>query len=67
MTLSKLEAISQQTKKEGKMQEQIDTLQDTVKQMQGFIDDQNKLIQSLMTKLVIASTSLNVTLITYES
>ena len=67
VTLSKLEAISQQTKKEGKMQEQIDTLQDTVKQMQGFIDDQNKLIQSLMTKLVIASTSLNVTLITYES
>ena len=67
MTLSKLEAISQQTKKEGKMQEQIDTLQDTVKQMQGFMDDQNKLIQSLMTKLVIASTSLNVTLITCES
>ncbi|KAK9211875.1 hypothetical protein WN943_001253 [Citrus x changshan-huyou] len=54
VTLSKLEAISQQTKKEGKMQEQIDTLQDTVKQMQGFIDDQNKLIQSLMTKLHVS-------------
>ena len=33
VTLSKLEAISQQTKKEAKMQEQIDTLQDTMKQM----------------------------------
>ena len=65
--LSKLEAISQQTKKEAKMQEQIDTLQDTMKQMQGFMDDQNKLIQSLMSKLVIASTLLNVTLITCES
>ena len=49
------------------MQEQIDTLQDTMKQMQGFMDDQNKLIQSLMSKLVIASTLLNVTLITCES
>ena len=66
MTLSKLEVISQQTKKEAKMQEQIDTLQDTMKQMQGFMDDQNKLIQSLMNKLVIASTLLNVTLITCE-
>ena len=56
--LSKLEAISQQTKKEAKMKEQIDTLQDTMKQMQGFMDDQNK---------VIASTSLNVTLIICES
>ena len=65
--LSKLEAISQQTKKKARMQEQIDTLQDTVKQMEGFMDDQNKLIQSLMSKLVIASTSLNVTLITCES
>ena len=67
VTLSKLEVISQQTKKEARMQEQIDTLQDTVKQMEGFMDDQNKLIQSLMSKLVIASTSLNVTLITCES
>ena len=66
MTLSKLEAISQQTKKEAKMKEQIDTLQDTMKQMQGFMDDQNKLIQSLMSKLVIASTLLNVTLMTCE-
>lgn len=55
VTLSKLEAISQQTKKEAKMQEQIDTLQDTMKQMQGFMDDQNKLIQSLMSKLSEAS------------
>ncbi|KAK9176818.1 hypothetical protein WN944_028837 [Citrus x changshan-huyou] len=55
VTLSKLEAISQQTKKEAKMQEQIDTLQDTIKQMQGFMDDQNKLIQSLMSKLSEAS------------
>ncbi|KAK9199761.1 hypothetical protein WN944_014954 [Citrus x changshan-huyou] len=51
VTVSKLEAISQQTKKEAKMQEQIDTLQDIMKQMQGFMDDQNKRIQSLMSKL----------------
>ncbi|KAK9217988.1 hypothetical protein WN943_006620 [Citrus x changshan-huyou] len=37
VTLTKLEAISQQTKKEAKMQEQIDTLQDTMKQMQDEV------------------------------
>ena len=35
------------------MQEQIDTLQDTLKQMHGFMDDQNKLIKSYVNYLWI--------------